>query len=77
MSNVKTEGVMEFIERWEELEAEKAEPTRLQKELKAEAKANGHDVKSLMAVVKLRKKTKDQIDEEDFFLERYREVAGI
>ena len=61
-----------FIERIENLEEEKSAIADQVKEVYAEAKANGFDTKTIRKVVSDRKKTKDELDEEEALLELYR-----
>lgn len=66
-----------FIERIEKLEADKAEIMSDVKEVKAEAKARGYDVKVLTKIVSLRKRNRDDIAEEDAVLSMYMEALGM
>lgn len=67
----------QFIERWERLQAEKDEIAEQQKEVMAEAKARGYDVKVMKKVISLRKRNRDDIAEEDAILELYMEALGM
>ena len=66
-----------FIERIENLDEEKSAIADQIKEVYAESKASGFDTKTIRKVVALRKKTKDEIDEEEALLELYRSVLDI
>ncbi|MCA0961589.1 DUF2312 domain-containing protein [Salipiger bermudensis] len=66
-----------FIERIERLEAEKKEVADQQKEVMAEAKGRGYDVKVLRKVIALRKRDKDDIAEEEAVLEMYKAALGM
>ena len=66
-----------FIERYERLELEKKEIADQQKEVMAEAKGRGYDVKVLRKVIALRKRDKDDIAEEEAILEMYTEALGM
>ena len=66
-----------FIERYERLELEKKEIADQQKEVMAEAKGRGYDVKVLRKVIALRKRDKDDIAEEEAVLEMYKEALGM
>ena len=66
-----------FIERYERLELEKKEIADQQKEVMAEAKGRGYDVKVLRKVIALRKRDKDDIAEEEAILEMYKEALGM
>ncbi|APX21788.1 MAG: DUF2312 domain-containing protein [Rhodobacteraceae bacterium] len=66
-----------FIERYERLELEKKEIADQQKEVMAEAKGRGYDVKVLRKVIALRKRDKDDIAEEEAVLEMYKAALGM
>ncbi len=74
---VAAEELRAFVERFERLEAEKKEAADAQKDVMAEARARGYDVKTLRALIALRKKTPDELAEEEAMLEMYREALGI
>lgn len=61
-----------FIERIENLEEEKSAIADQVKEVYAEAKAGGFDTKTIRKIIADRKKTKDELDEEEALLELYR-----
>lgn len=66
-----------FIERFEKLDAEKRDLADLVKELAAEARARGYVVAALRKIVAMRKKSRDDIAEEDAILEMYRAAVGL
>lgn len=65
-----------IIERVERLEVEKAEVAEQIKEVFAEAKSSGFDVKILRKVVKLRKVDRARRQEEDAILDLYMSALG-
>ena len=67
----------QFVERYEHLEAEKEDIADQQKEVMAEAKGRGYDVKALRRIIADRKKSPDQIAEEEAVLETYRAALGM
>ncbi|WP_017998020.1 MULTISPECIES: DUF2312 domain-containing protein [Paracoccus] len=67
----------QFIEQYEQLEAEKKDVTEQQKELMAEAKARGYDTKVMRKVIALRKRDKDDIAEEEAILEMYKAALNM
>ncbi|MFW2542356.1 DUF2312 domain-containing protein [Primorskyibacter sp. 2E107] len=67
----------QFIERFERLEEEKKEVAEQQKEVMAEAKARGYDTKVIRKVIALRKRTADDIAEEEAVLEMYKAALGM
>jgi uncharacterized protein (UPF0335 family) len=75
--SVTADELRQFVERFEQLEAEKKDVAEQQKELMAEAKARGYDVKVLKQVVALRKRKPDDIAEEEAILELYKTALGM
>ncbi|MBL4929367.1 DUF2312 domain-containing protein [Fuscibacter oryzae] len=75
--NVTADELKQFIERYEQLEAEKKTVAEQQKELMAEAKGRGYDTKILMKIVALRKRQPDDIAEEEAVLELYKQALGM
>lgn len=67
----------QFIDRWERLEAEKADITDQQKEVMAEAKARGYDTKILRRIIALRKRDSDDIAEEEAVMDMYLAAIGM
>ena len=63
--------IRSFVERVEHLEAELQEINEQKKEVFAEAKGEGFDVKILKEIIKLRKQDKDERDEHDSLLDVY------
>lgn len=66
-----------IIQRIENLEEEKANLMADIKEVFAEAKANGYDVKILRQVLKLRKMDQDDRQEQETLLEVYKRALGM
>ena len=66
-----------FIERYEQLEAEKKIVSDNMKEVMAEAKGRGYDVKVLRKIVALRKRSNDDVAEEEAILEMYKAALGM
>ena len=65
-----------IIERIERLEQEKAEIAEQVKEVFAEAKGNGFDVKILRKVIRIRKQDRAKRQEEDAILDLYLSALG-
>jgi uncharacterized protein (UPF0335 family) len=65
------------IERIERLEEEKKATSDDIKEVYAEAKGNGFDVKALRTIVRLRKQDVDERREEEAVLETYMHALGM
>jgi uncharacterized protein (UPF0335 family) len=67
----------QFIERYERLDVEKKDIAESQKEVMAEAKGRGYDVKVIRKIIALRKRDKDDIAEEEAVLDMYKEALGM
>lgn len=67
----------QFIERYEQLNAEKADVSERQKDLMAEAKGRGFDTKVMKMVVALRRRNADDIAEEQAVLDLYLHCLGM
>ena len=81
MSDISIPGgrIRSFVERIEQLETELQELSESKKEVFAEAKAEGFDIKILKEIIKLRKEDKDKRDERETLLDLYMralETAG-
>ena len=63
--------IRSFVERIEQLETELKELNEGKKEVFAEAKGEGFDVKVLKEILKIRKQDKDQRDEQESLLDLY------
>jgi uncharacterized protein (UPF0335 family) len=80
MSNpggVAADQLRAFIERIERLEEEKQVTADDIKDVYAEAKGNGYDVKILRKVVSLRKKQPHEREEEEAVLDLYLHALGM
>lgn len=66
----------QFIERFERLDQEKKDIADQQKEVLAEARARGYDVKVLRKLIALRKKDPAVVAEEEAILDLYREALS-
>lgn len=66
-----------YIERIEKLEEEKAAIAIDIREVFAEAKANGFDVKTMRQVLKLRKMEHSERDEQEHMLDLYKRALGM
>ncbi|NGP18388.1 DUF2312 domain-containing protein [Devosia chinhatensis] len=60
-----------FVERIEHIEAEIADLNEGKKEVFAEAKGEGFDVKVIKEIIKLRKQDQDERDEQETLLDLY------
>uniref|UniRef100_UPI0035CC7905 DUF2312 domain-containing protein n=1 Tax=uncultured Sphingomonas sp. TaxID=158754 RepID=UPI0035CC7905 len=67
----------QFIERIERLEEEKRGFADDIKDVYAEAKSTGFDVKTMRSIIRLRKMEKHHRDEADALMETYRKALGL
>ncbi|UUX48436.1 DUF2312 domain-containing protein [Nisaea acidiphila] len=77
VGGIAAEQLRSYIERIERLEEEKAALAADIKDVFAEAKGNGFDVKTMRQVLKLRKLDKDDLQEQEHLLELYKLALGI
>ena len=75
--NVSAEQLRLFIERIETLEEEKKATADDIKDVYAEAKGNGFDVKALRTIVRMRKQDANERAEEESILETYLQALGM
>ena len=66
-----------IIERIERLEEEKKTISDDIRDVYAEAKGNGYDVKALRTIIRLRKQDKDERMEQEAILETYMHALGM
>jgi uncharacterized protein (UPF0335 family) len=66
-----------FIERLEKLDEEKKAVVDDRKDVVAELKGKGYDTKAVAKVIALRKKTKEEREEEDGVLTTYLDALGM
>jgi len=67
----------QFVERYERLDEEKNAIAEQQKEVMAECKGRGYDVKAVKKIIALRKRDESDIAEEEAVLDMYKEVLGM
>jgi len=67
----------QFVERFERLESERRDLADQMKEVLAEARARGYDVKVLRKLIALRKRDSAEVSEEEAILELYKEALGM
>ena len=75
--NPAAEEIRSFVERYEQLEIEKKAITDGMKEIMAEAKGRGFDVKALKKIIALRKRDRDDVAEEEAILDMYKAALGM
>lgn len=74
---IATEQLRRIVSRIEKLEEEKAGLAADIRDVFAEAKGNGFDVKALRSVIRLRKKSADEREEEWSILDTYLHALGM
>ncbi len=74
---IEAEKLKQVIDKIETIEEERAESAELLKDAFNEAKSMGFDVKIIKHVLKLRKKDKDALAEEDSLIDLYRGALNI
>ena len=75
--NVAADELRQFVEQFESLEAEKRDVAEQQKDIMSEAKARGYDTKVLKKIVALRKRSTDDVAEEEAILDLYKSALGM
>lgn len=75
--NVSAEELRQFVERFEQLEAEKKDVAETQTELVSELVGRGYDGKVFRKIVALRKRKPDDVAEEEAVLEMYKSALGM
>jgi len=73
---VAADELRQFIERIERTEAEKRHWSEQQKEIYAEAKSRDYDAKVLRKVIARRKRSRDDLAEEEAVMELYESALG-
>jgi len=71
------EQLKSIIERIERLEEEKSGIASDIKDVFAEAKGNGYDIKTLRTVIKLRKQDAAEREEAEYLLDTYKRALGM
>ena len=74
---VTADELRQLIERYEHLDAEKADIADQQKEVMAEAKGRGYDTSAMRKIIAMRKRDKDDLAEEEAILEMYCSALGM
>lgn len=77
LQNTTQDQLRVFVERIERLEEEKAALANDIREVFAEAKGTGFDIKALRAVIRLRKQDDDERKEADLILATYLHALGM
>lgn len=74
---IEADKLKQIISKIETIEEERAESADLLKDAFNEAKSMGFDIKIIKHVLKLRKKDKKKLEEEDSLIELYQGALGV
>lgn len=74
---IEADKLQQIISKIENIEQKRLESADLLKDVFNEAKSMGFDVKIIKHVLKLRKKDKDALAEEDSLIDLYRGALGV
>jgi uncharacterized protein (UPF0335 family) len=74
---IQADQLQQVIRKIETIEQERLESSDLLKDAFNEAKSMGFDVKIIKHVIKLRKKDKEALAEEDSLIDLYRGALGV
>ncbi len=77
LSTISNEDLRQYVERIERLEEEKANITHDIRQVYAEAKSNGFDVKAMRQIVKIRKMEAHERQEQETLLDLYKAALGM
>lgn len=76
-NSIAAQQLRSVIHRIEKLEEEKAAIAADIRDVKAEAKGNGFDVKAINVIIKLRKLDAHERDEQETLVDTYRRALGM
>ena len=71
------EHLRQFVDRLERLEEEKKNIAEDLKEVFAEAKSAGFDVKTIRQILKIRKIEANELEEQEYLLDTYKRALGM
>jgi len=71
------EELRQFIERYEHLEAERKDLLDQQKEVLAEARNRGYDIRVVRKLMAIRRRDPQEVSEEDAILQLYKDALGM
>ena len=74
---VTADELKQFVERYQQLDSEESDIKDQKKDLKAELKARGYDVKAFMAIIALMKADPDDVTEFEAVVEIYKQAVGL
>ena len=71
------EELRQFIERYEHLESERKDLQDQQKEVLAEARNRGYDIRVVRKLMAIRRRDPQEVSEEDAVLQLYKDALGM
>ena len=71
------EELRQFIERYEHLESERKDVLEQQKEVLAEARNRGYDIRVVRKLMAIRRRDPQEVSEEDAILQLYKDALGM
>ena len=71
------EELRQFIERYENLESERKDLLEQQKEVLAEARNRGYDIRVVRKLMAIRRRDPQEVSEEDAVLQLYKDALGM
>ena len=74
---VTAEELRQFIERYEHLESERKDLLEQQKEVLAEARNRGYDIRVVRKLMAIRRRDPQEVSEEDAVLQLYKDALGM
>ena len=75
--NVTAEELRQLVERREQLDSEKKDLAEQIKEVHAELRGRGYDLKAFNRIIAIRKKNRDDLAEENAIVQMYGAALGI
>ena len=75
--SVTGEELRQFIERYEHLESERKDLLEQQKEVLAEARNRGYDIRVVRKLMAIRRRDPQEVSEEDAVLQLYKDALGM
>jgi uncharacterized protein (UPF0335 family) len=77
MISAEKDQLKNIVERVEKLEEEKASVSEMIKDILDESKHNGFDPKIIKKIIKIRKKPKKELEEEEELMSLYQHALGM
>ncbi|MCY4301160.1 MAG: DUF2312 domain-containing protein [Aestuariivita sp.] len=75
--HVSADELRQIVQQYEEFEAQRIDIVNLQKDIMANAKANGYDTRVLRKLISLRKRDRDEVAQEEAILDAYKTALAM